>query len=127
MARMRVDQYHQVIRKPRVLNVGVLSPARGDNRLFQHPIYLSEVEVAKHWRNPPPLWNALCPGRLQDHLEEPHHRSVLYPPGHLSKQQRMLNIVVGRDETCDYVACARPPSPNPPRRSPATAAPGGAR
>src|ERR1700745_1528357 len=93
MARMRVDQYHQVIRKPRVLNVGVLSPARGDNRLFQHPIYLSEVEITEHWRNHPALRNALCPGRLQDHLEEPHHRSVLYPPGHLSKQQRMLNIV----------------------------------
>src|SRR2546429_7920043 len=28
----------------RVLNIGVLSPSRGGNRLFQHTVYLSEIE-----------------------------------------------------------------------------------
>jgi hypothetical protein len=33
-------------------------------------------------------------------------------------------VVVGRDESCDQVACARPPSQNPPSGFPATGSPG---
>jgi hypothetical protein len=36
----------------------------------------------------------------------------------------MWNRVVGRDGSCDYVACARPPSQNPPSGFPATGSPG---
>src|SRR5260370_22849051 len=40
MPRVGVNQYHQVIRKSRVLNIGVFRSSRGRNRLFQHTIYL---------------------------------------------------------------------------------------
>ena len=35
-----------------------------------------------------------------------------------------VTVMVGRDESCDQVACARPPSQNPPSRFPATGSPG---
>ena len=35
--------------------------ARGRNRLFQHSIYLREIEVTEHWRNHPALRNSLLP------------------------------------------------------------------
>ncbi len=93
MPRVGVDQHHQIIRISRVLNIGVLSPSRGGNRLFQHTVYLSEIDVAEYWRDHPALGNSFCPGRLQDHLQELHHRCILNPPCHLLQEQRMLNIV----------------------------------
>src|SRR5258708_10971093 len=56
-----------------------------------------------------------------------HHRSIPYPLRYLLQQQQMLNIMVGRDGSCDKVACARPPAQNPPSGLPATGSPGRSR
>src|SRR5271155_4106054 len=105
MPRMGVNQYHQVVRKSRLLNIGVFSSARACHRLFQHPIYLCEIEVTEHWRNHPAWRNSLCPGGLPDHLQESHHRCILGPPCYFPEQQRMLHIVtvgpeVQIDDSC---------------------------
>src|SRR2546429_3844479 len=71
----------------RVLNIGVLSPSRGGNRLFQHTVYLSEIDVAEYWRDHPALGNSFCPGRLQDHLQE------LRSEEHTSELQSRLHLV----------------------------------
>src|SRR5262249_19426454 len=54
MSRMRVNQYHQIVRKTGILDVGVLAAPRGSNRLFQHPIHLGEVEITEQRRNDSP-------------------------------------------------------------------------
>src|SRR2546429_3254199 len=87
MPRVGVDQHHQIIRISRVLNIGVLSPSRGGNRLFQHTVYLSEIDVAEYWRDHPALGNSFCPGRLQDHLQE------LRSEEHTSELQSRLHLV----------------------------------
>src|SRR5712691_1790803 len=43
---------------------------------------------------------------------------------HELDQPTLVEVMVGRDESCDQVACARPPSQNPPSRFPATGSPG---
>src|ERR1019366_2956896 len=86
MTRMSVNQDHQVICKTRILDLSVSSGARGLNRLLQHPIHLSEIDVTEHRRNHPALRDALLPSRLQDHLDQPHHCSIIDPPCHLFQQ-----------------------------------------
>src|SRR5260370_20505311 len=93
MPPMRVDQYHQIIRKTCILDGGVFSVARGSDRFLQHPVHLSEIEVAEHWRNHPALWNALFPSRFQNHLEQPHHCRILHPSRYLFEQQRVLHVI----------------------------------
>src|ERR1700674_903753 len=61
MLRMGVDQYHHVVRKTRVLNMGIWLPSGGLNRLFQHLIYLIEIEVTEQRRNHPCGSPKLCP------------------------------------------------------------------
>src|SRR5215469_9249549 len=90
---MGVNQYHQVIRKTCVLDMGVFTTTRGGYRLLQHPIYLSEIDVTEQWRCHPTLRNSLLTGRSQDHLEKMHHRRIIHPSSHLREQQRMLHIV----------------------------------
>src|SRR6266478_5066242 len=46
MPRMGVQQYHQVIRKTCVLNVGVFSASRGSDRLLQQQRVLNVVKVS---------------------------------------------------------------------------------
>ncbi len=79
MLRMGVDQYHHVVCKTCVLNMGIWLPSGGLNRLLQHPIYLIEIEVTEQRRNHPTLGNSLLPSRLQDHLKQPHYIIVLDP------------------------------------------------
>ena len=83
MSRMRVNQYHQIVRESCILDVGVLTASRGGDRLFQHPVHLREVEVTEQWRNHPALRNSLLPGHLQHHLEQMHDLIILYPSRHL--------------------------------------------
>src|SRR5437016_2374683 len=44
--------------------------------------------------------------------------------GCLREQSVVVDPMVGRDGSCDYVACARPPSQNPPSGFSATGSPG---
>src|SRR5713226_4423691 len=83
MLRMGVNQYHHVICKSCVLNMGIWLPSGGLYRLFQHPIYLIEIEVTEQRRNYSTLGNSLLPSRLQDHLEQPHHIIILHTSSHL--------------------------------------------
>src|SRR3984893_1909461 len=82
MLRMGVDQYHHVIRKPCVLNMGIWLPSGGLNRLLQHPIHLIEIEVTEQRRDHSTLGNSLLPSRLQDYLEQPHHIIILDTSSH---------------------------------------------
>ena len=47
MARMSIDQYHQIIGESSVLDVGIFPFACGFLCPLQHPIYLIEVNVAE--------------------------------------------------------------------------------
>ena len=47
MTRVGVNQYHQIIRKSYILDVGVFPVACGVDRFLKHPIYLIEIEVAE--------------------------------------------------------------------------------
>src|SRR5262249_31945431 len=75
--------WRTVIRKSCILDGGVFAVPRGVDRLFHHPIHLSEVEVTEQRRNHPALRNALFPSRLQYHLEQMHDRIIPYPSRHL--------------------------------------------
>src|SRR2546430_26180 len=99
MSRMGIDQYHHVIRKTCVLNMGIWLPSGGLNRLLQHPIYLIEIEVTEQRRNHSTLGNSLLPSCLQDHLEQPHHIIILHTSSHLLEQQVVLHIIEGLYDT----------------------------
>src|SRR6516225_6727814 len=47
LAGMSMDQHHQIVREPRVLDSSVLPKARVLLRPLEHPVYLVEVEVAQ--------------------------------------------------------------------------------
>src|ERR1700751_2023026 len=69
MLRMSVYQNHQIIRETCILDSGVFAVPRGFDRLFQHSIYLVEIDVTEPRGNNPALRNAHFPGGFQDHLE----------------------------------------------------------
>jgi hypothetical protein len=54
MSRVGVDQDHQIICKPCILDAGVLAEARGFFRSLQHSVDLVEVEIAEQWRDHSP-------------------------------------------------------------------------
>ena len=58
-----------------------------------------------------------CPDQLE-------HSLVGHARSYRCHQAVVVDSMVGRDESCDKVACARPPSQNPPSRFPATGSPG---
>ena len=61
---------------------------------------------------------------LQKRPDQLQHPLVANALGDLSQEPVVINPMVGRDGSCDCVACARPPSQNPPSRFPATGSPG---
>src|SRR5208337_255546 len=93
MARMKVHQDHQIVRKSCILDGGVSLVAGGLARLFQHLVYLIEVEITEQRRDHTSLRNSFLPGRLEDHLEKPHHLIVSDSLRDLREQQIMLNAV----------------------------------
>ena len=62
-----------------------------------------------------------------DHFDpDPYTRSQI-AEGNLNSailRAEISRSLVGRDESCDQVTCARPPSQNPPSRFSATGSPG---
>ena len=79
MTRMKVHQDHQIVRKSCMLDGGVSLVAGGLARLFQHLVYLIEVEITEQRRDHPSLRNSFLPGRLEDHLEKPHLHPLQWP------------------------------------------------
>src|SRR6516165_2501684 len=93
MARMEVHQDHQIVRKSCVLDGGVPLVASGLDRLFQHLVHLIEVEITEQRRDHTPLRNSFLPGRLEDHLEKPHHLIIPDSLRYLRQQQIVLHAV----------------------------------
>src|ERR1700730_8289971 len=50
MSRVRVNQYHKIVRESCILDVSVLTASRGGNRLFQHSVHLDKVDVTEQRR-----------------------------------------------------------------------------
>src|SRR6516165_8285009 len=90
---MGVNQDHHVIRKTRVLHMGVSSAPRRGSRLLQHSVYLVEIKITENGRNHSALRDSFPPRRLQDQVEKPHHLCLLDPSSYLLQQQIMLNAV----------------------------------
>src|SRR5258706_395688 len=74
-----------------------------------------------------PFLVGLLDRSFQPHLDQMQHRSVDDPSSHRLHQVDVRNTMVGRDGSCDKVACARPPAQNPPSGLPATGSPGRSR
>jgi hypothetical protein len=50
------------------------------------------------------LWNPFLPGRLEDHLEKPHHLVIPHPLRHFLEQQRVLHVVEGNHDTLPIIS-----------------------
>jgi site-specific DNA recombinase len=83
MSGVGVDQDHQIIGKPCVLDVGVLAVARGLFRPLQHPIHLGEVEVTEERRDHPALRDAALTVGLEHQLQQMQHVRIIHPSCHL--------------------------------------------
>src|SRR6516165_2538919 len=55
MSRVGIEQDHQIVSKTRVLDVGEPAAACHLLRPLEHPVHLSEVEVAEQRRDDPAL------------------------------------------------------------------------
>src|SRR4249919_1496895 len=105
MSRVGVDQDHQIICKPRILDVGVLAEARGLFRPLQHAINLGEVEIAEQWRDDPALRNATLTIGFEHDLQQAHHVCIIHPSCHLGQQTIMSNVVKIAAQVDVYDAC----------------------
>src|SRR5262249_6937488 len=88
-----INQDHQIIGKTRVLNGGVFAVPRDLLRLFQHLVYLVEINVAEQRRNDPTLRHAASAGGFQHHLQQVHYICIVDPLCHLSQQPIVPDIV----------------------------------
>src|ERR1700689_3964499 len=93
MTRMGVDQYHQIIRVSRVLDVGVLTTARAFLGPLQHLIYLIEVQITKRRGNYTPLWNASLARRFEHQLEQTQHLYIAHSLRYFAEQQIVSHVV----------------------------------
>ena len=105
MSGVGVDQDHQIIGKPCVLDVGVLAVARGLFRPLQHPIHLGEVEVTEERRDHPALRDAALTVGLEHQLQQMQHVRIIHPSCHLGQQTIMSNVVKIAAQVDVYDAC----------------------
>ena len=105
MSRVGVDQDHQIICKPCILDVGVLAEARGLFRPLQHAVNLGEVEIAEQRRDDPALRNATLTVGFEHDLQQAHHVCIIYPSCHLGQQTIMPNVVKIAAQVDVYDAC----------------------
>lgn len=76
---MPVDQDHQIIGKPGILDFHPRPLARDGLRPLQHLVHLVEVEITEQGRDHPALRNTLLSRCLQQQLEQPQHLSIADP------------------------------------------------
>src|ERR1700722_4376121 len=88
-----VDQDHQIVREPRVFDVGVLAVAGDVARPLQHPIHFIEVDVAEQRRNHSALRNALLARSFQHNLQQVHDVRVINPLCHLLQKPVVPDVV----------------------------------
>src|SRR6266481_5043601 len=105
MSRVGVDQDHQIICKPCILDVGVLAETRGLFRPLQHTVNLGEVEIAEQWRDHPALRNATLTVGFEHDLQQAHHVCIIHPSCHLGQQTIMSNVVKIAAQVDVYDAC----------------------
>ena len=105
MSRVGVDQDHQIICKPCILDVGVLAETRGLFRPLQHTVNLGEVEIAEQWRDHPALRNAMLTVGFEHDLQQAHHVCIIHPSCHLGQQTIMSNVVKIAAQVDVYDAC----------------------
>src|SRR5215469_3225403 len=93
MARVGIDQDHQIVSKTRVLDVGEPAAACHLLRPLEHPVHLGEVEVAEQRRDDPALRDAAATVGFQHDLQQAHHVVVIHSLRYLGQQPVMPNIV----------------------------------
>ena len=62
-------------------------------RSLEHAVYLREVHVTEQGRNHTALRNALSARRVRHHSQEPQHRVIANPTGHLRQYDVMLGLI----------------------------------
>src|SRR5207237_577137 len=80
LPRMSVDQDHQIIGKPGVLDFHPPPLTSDFLRPFQHLVHLVEIEIAEQGRNHPALRNTLLPGPLGRECKESKVGESSRPP-----------------------------------------------
>src|SRR5215831_241265 len=80
---MTVDQDHQIVGEPSVLDLHPRAFASDFFGPLQHLIHLIEVEITEQGRNHPALRNTLLPRRLHQQLEQPQHLGIADPSSYL--------------------------------------------
>src|SRR5215467_400054 len=102
LPRMTVDQDHQIVGEPGVLDFHPRPLASDFLRPLQHLVHLIKVEITEQGRNHPALRNTLLPRRLQQQLEQPQHLSIADPSSHFFQQEVMpYRVKVGSEIKID--------------------------
>src|ERR1700694_3608804 len=105
MSRVGIDQDHQIIGKPCVLDVGVLAAARHLLRPLEHPVHLGEVEIAEQRGDYTALRDASATVGYQHDLQQVHHVCVIHPARHLGQQPVVPDVVKIAAQVDVYDAC----------------------
>jgi hypothetical protein len=93
MSRVGVYQDHQIVRESRIFDVGVLAVTRNIFRSLQHPIHLSEINIAEQRRNHSALRNASFSMGPEHYLQQMHHVGVVHALCYFRQQTILSNIV----------------------------------
>src|SRR5215510_6357379 len=93
MSRMGVDQDHEIICKPRVLDARVCSISGGLLRPLEHTVHLIEVDIAEQWGDHPALQDAAATIGLQHDLQQVHYVIIVDSLRHLGQLQVVPNVV----------------------------------
>jgi hypothetical protein len=100
-----VDQDHQIVRKTRVLDVGVLAIACYLLRPLKHPIHLVKVDITEQWGDHSALRDATSTAGLQHDLQQVHHVIVIDSFRHFRQQPVVPNVVKVALQIEVYDAC----------------------
>src|SRR5215471_15921263 len=93
MSRMGVDQDHEIICKPRVLDARVCSISGGLLRPLEHTVHLIEVDITEQRGDHSTLWNAAVTIGFQHDLQQVHHVIIVDSLRHLGQQPVVPNVV----------------------------------
>src|SRR5262244_2123635 len=86
MSRVGVDQDHQVVSEPRILDPGVLAVAGCLLRPLKHTVHLIEVDVAEQWGDHSTLRDSTSTVGFQHDLQQVHHVIVIDSLRYLGQQ-----------------------------------------
>src|SRR3974390_1009251 len=93
LSRVGIDQDHQIVRKTRVLDVGVLAIACDLLSPLKPPIPLVKVDITEQWGDHSALWDATSTVGLQYDLQQVHDVIIVDSFRHFHQQPVVPNVV----------------------------------